>query len=183
MVPRKDVPGIAATSLGGTDVPLLKAMVSDQGWFPRETNPARCIRNDVSEHEAPHLVCSCGYYVSRRLHEVRRLLLNQRYDKRMSGWVVAVGEAQIWGTVVLHREGARGEYAYPSSLFLPSMSHGDSMEPLAECLQEVYGIPVEAIPTEYLNAWGTSEWEPLRELSARKDFAPVDWRTILGEVR
>jgi len=62
-------------------------------------------------HKPPHSDCTCGVYAAKSIEHLRQF----GYEHRGIH-----GEVFLWGTVVEHRLGWRGQFAYPKSLFLPS---------------------------------------------------------------
>jgi len=76
-------------------------------WIAGQPLVARC---GVRRHEPPGAECICGVYASKSLDSLRSMRL----------WDCGVrGEVLLWGTVVEHQEGWRGQFAYPKSLHLP----------------------------------------------------------------
>lgn len=64
-----------------------------------------------SPNTAPHIQCSCGIYAHKSWEHLRQC----GYERsRIHGQVL------LWGTVVEHQYGWRGQYAYPKCFFLPS---------------------------------------------------------------
>ena len=92
---------------------------------------------------------------------------------------MVVGRVAQWGRTILHKEGARSEYAYPSELFMPSHWRGRSLEPEARELEELYGVSVETLDPKLMGAFGTNEWDVLRDEETLRD--PRPWREVLGE--
>ena len=139
--------------------PVLTAVVQPEAWMPGSALRAKCLDERKKHQDAPELACSCGIYASRRVFEVRRLLMRQRYHQHKSTYPYAVGEVALWGRVALHTEGARGEFAYPRSLVVPATWRDVSFRGVARELHRSYRIPVRVVPMDEINLWGTSEWE------------------------
>ena len=74
-------------------------------WPKLEPAAARCLRH--RRHDAPVVTCTCGLYAS---NDVELL------DRARSPSVV--GTVALWGRVVEHSRGWRGEYSYPQRLAL-----------------------------------------------------------------
>ena len=93
--------------------------LNGEPWIPAQPLAARCgaLRRGTVVGRAPHLAhdapradCRCGVYASKSLDSLRS----------MRFWDCGVrGEVLLWGTVVEHEEGWRGQFAYPKSLHLP----------------------------------------------------------------
>jgi hypothetical protein len=85
-------------------------------WQPRRRVEARCgalriLTWRIGKHTAPHLRCRCGIYASRSLGV---------FELPRPAWppTPVVGTVSLWGTVVEHERGWRGQFAYPSRLRL-----------------------------------------------------------------
>ena len=85
-------------------------------WQPRHRVEARCgapriLTWRIGRHAAPHLSCRCGIYASRSLDV---------FERPRPAWppTPVVGTVSLWGTVVEHERGWRGQFAYPSRLRL-----------------------------------------------------------------
>ena len=85
-------------------------------WQPRHRVEARCgapriLTWRIGRHTAPHLSCRCGIYASRSLDV---------FERPRPAWppTPVVGTVSLWGTVVEHERGWRGQFAYPSRLRL-----------------------------------------------------------------
>lgn len=78
----------------------LLSLYKDAPWSAKGPNKAAC---DVgSPHEAPALRCTCGLYAC---HSLRDAALNATGDE------IFFGAALGWGTVYLHDNGWRAQYA------------------------------------------------------------------------
>jgi hypothetical protein len=58
-------------------------------------------------HAAPHVTCSCGLHAT---HEVEIL--------RRTRTPAVLGRVALWGRVIEHEQGYRGEFGYPQRLAL-----------------------------------------------------------------
>lgn len=107
------------------------ASLNGQPWIPGKTLAASCAapgrpalplgrafpRHDAAA-EVPGLNCSCGVYAARSLSCLRGM----EYDR-----YGILGEVFLWGRVVEHENGWRGQFAYPKSFFLPSNQLGATL--------------------------------------------------------
>jgi len=88
--------------------------LNGEPWVPAEPLAAACKllggRPAMAAHPAPARECRCGVYAAKSFAELRRT----GYDR-----YGVHGEVCLWGTVVEHETGWRGEYAYPKRLVLP----------------------------------------------------------------
>jgi hypothetical protein len=101
------------------DTAGLKSL-NGEPWSPGKPLAAGCKAADCgivgraeavhSAHEPPHPDCTCGVYAAKNIEHLRKSGY-ERYGIH--------GEVFLWGTVVEHERGWRGQYAYPKSLFLP----------------------------------------------------------------
>lgn len=85
-------------------------------WIPGRAIEARCgvsgiLRWGLGKHRAPELRCRCGIYACRSLDV---------FSRPRPAWPPApvVGTVSLWGTVIEHEQGWRGQYAYPSRVRL-----------------------------------------------------------------
>jgi hypothetical protein len=85
-------------------------------WQPMQVMTARCgvlsiLKIGRRRHEAPDIGCSCGIYASRSLDESER---------PRPAWPppCVVGTVALWGRVIEHEIGWRGQFAYPARLGL-----------------------------------------------------------------
>jgi hypothetical protein len=79
-------------------------------WEPMVPTRASC-PSGTPAHRPPEPRCGCGLYAAARLERLPRLMTG------FSGLAV-VGSVAMWGTVVEHTVGYRGEFAYPDRLRL-----------------------------------------------------------------
>lgn len=88
--------------------------LNGEPWLPAEPLAAACklldARPALTGHQAPARECRCGVYAAKSFAELCRA----GYDR-----YGVHGEVCLWGTVVEHETGWRGEYAYPKRLVLP----------------------------------------------------------------
>jgi hypothetical protein len=111
------------------DALLRPIAVNCGAWMPGE-NRARCM---VSDHEAPHPHCGCGFNA---LHRIP-----QGYAGDFGH---AVGAIAAWGDVDLFRTGFRAEFATVIALGRPgneAPGHRDRLERAAR----FYGVPLVAL--------------------------------------
>jgi hypothetical protein len=118
------VPDSISPMLGWRSWDVDKGLVSPHDpefpWRPGKPARARC---DVPKrrHAAascscpleppPAANCTCGIYAARSLE-----LLHRDYRKRDHSQVI--GRVALWGKVIEHDGGWRGEYAYPQAFFI-----------------------------------------------------------------
>ena len=76
-----------------------------KAWPRRDAAVARCWRR--RSHRAPVEACTCGLYAVRDPGSLRR-----------ARSPAVIGPVALWGTVVEHARGWRGEFAYPQRLAL-----------------------------------------------------------------
>jgi hypothetical protein len=91
---------------GNDDLRLLPVAARAKPWRPREPVVATCKRTGVF-HEAPSVSCSCGLYGSLTLDLLRK-------TRRPA----VLGRVALWGRVIEHEQGFRGQVAYPQRLRL-----------------------------------------------------------------
>lgn len=89
----------------GSEVRLRPIAGSSKPWPPLRPAQATCTR--PRRHPAPDLRCTCGLYATRTPD-----LLRRTRDPAV------VGTVALWGRVIEHESGYRGEYAYPQRLRL-----------------------------------------------------------------
>lgn len=98
---------------------VLSSPMRSYRWRPMAPTRASCATGPPA-HRPPAPRCSCGLYAAARLERLPRLMTG------FSGLAV-LGSVAMWGTVVEHAVGYRGEYAYPDRLRLvcaPCFSSG-----------------------------------------------------------
>jgi hypothetical protein len=89
----------------GTDLLLRPVVGRARPWKPLE--PAKAACKHARLHAAPHLACSCGLHGT---HEVEIL--------RRTRTPAVLGRVALWGRVIEHDLGYRGEFGYPQRLAL-----------------------------------------------------------------
>lgn len=84
---------------------------------------------DVPAHKGivPGDSCKCGIYAA-----------ESREKAAVYGTDGIVGRVALWGRVVAHEQGWRGEFAYPQALYLSA----ERFDKYARPLGKLYGIPV-----------------------------------------
>jgi len=109
---------------------------ADSWWEPHRRKEATCWSNFASNFAAPHdeptphHTCTCGIYA-----------LADGVDVPPSdGPPLVVGEVSLWGRVIEHSKGWRGQYAYPRRLAVVGGSQS-----LAGDLEATYGVPCEVL--------------------------------------
>jgi hypothetical protein len=134
----------------------LRSVVFDGRWPPRERLAAHCALRPrsrllarmlrVDAHDAPHEGCECGIYAARApelaLPYLGRLGLMRGVKAAL------IGRVALWGQVIECERGWRGEFAYPSSLYLLRARLSRRERPHALDLARelsVYGVPVEVV--------------------------------------
>jgi DNA-binding PadR family transcriptional regulator len=115
-------------------------------WEPRRATVAVC-SDFASTHEAPWPDHQCGIWaLASREQAQRRLLgfmLTQQEGDELAGW--AFGRVNLWGRVIEHEYGWRGQYAYPYELAVESED-----EKVARVLRETYAVDVDWTGAELL---------------------------------
>lgn len=89
----------------GTDLLLRPVVGRARPWKPME--PARAACKHARMHAAPHPTCSCGLHGT---HEPEIL--------RRTRTPAVLGRVALWGRVIEHDFGYRGEFGYPQRLAL-----------------------------------------------------------------
>lgn len=134
----------------------LRSVVYDSRWLPRERLGAICghrprarllgRRPDGDAHDAPDEGCECGIYATRALDVALPYL--GALGGIPSARSAVIGRVALWGEVIECEGGWRGEFAYPTHLYLLRVRQSGG-EPsggreLADRLA-VYGVPVEVV--------------------------------------
>lgn len=112
-------------------------------------------------HVAPETSCECGIYAA-TLRECGQYLADSPLEPASAR---VVGLVSLWGTVVECERGFRASHAYPLRIYVPAdpSPANPSWEQLVTGL-EVYGVPVEVLPTRRAEAIGLLE---RRQLAAQ----------------
>lgn len=112
-------------------------------WKPKQAHQALCLRGrsnpfvafreegSLSDHDAPHINCTCGIYARESLEQLG-----------LEGGVY--GSVYLWGEVIVCERGYRAEYAYPKDLIIQGYAPKASERAKRE-IEEAYGIPVTVI--------------------------------------
>ena len=128
-------------------LPRLRSLTEQTFWPPGRFS-AVCRVDPASGHEAPGIRCSCGIWAFRDRAPAEATAAAYRH----SGGAVAYGRVALWGRVVEHERGWRGQRARPLELLLCGAD-----DEVARELVEAYGLPVTLAP------WPQAEPEPLVE--------------------
>lgn len=106
-------------------------------WQPQEATEAVCSKY-ASQHESPWADCECGIWALERSESARRRMVvyMQTQGGEIAGW--AWGEVSLWGRVIEHELGWRGQHAYPYAITVESPD-----EQVAQSLRSEYAIDVE----------------------------------------
>jgi hypothetical protein len=126
-------------------------------WKPRQTLEAICPENI---HAVPADGCKCGVWTvchPLMLHEPEWMTAPPLGIGPIPG-VLVVGQVALWGDIIEHERGWRGQFAYPTHLYL----FADD-ELLASQLREQYAVPV---------TWG-AQADELRKLLPRTRATPT----------
>jgi hypothetical protein len=87
----------------------LQSVLHDDVWEPGRPLAAACPHG----HAAPLLECACGIYAARE-PEGAVVYLTGRDEAGVVRRVL--GRVSLWGAVIEHEDGWRGEFAYPAQL-------------------------------------------------------------------
>jgi hypothetical protein len=107
-------------------------------WPPMRPMRAECLWGGLDRpakldtHRVPHHMCSCGIYAMRKPNALACDLFDERE---------VIGQVNLWGTVIEHEEGWRGEYAYPSTIYVPHLVE-ERYPGAATRLRNTYGVDV-----------------------------------------
>lgn len=113
-------------------------------WPPRTPLKAEC--QIVSEHSGlvPSWGCACGLYA-------------WRLDWRPPRGQVVSGEVTglvgLWGRVIQHQDGWRGQYGYPLAFFAPPVPPGFPTGGVLATLAERYAVPLISEARDRWPAW------------------------------
>jgi hypothetical protein len=126
----------------------LKSLYRDTLWDPGERATATCPREP---HEPAAWKCICGIYAYKAPYRTR--FKNDAFY-RPRELALVVGQVKLWGNVVTAEYGYRGQYAYPSRLYVLTLT-GAIQNPVvgevADELARAYGVPASiAARWEYL---------------------------------
>lgn len=106
-------------------------------WTPMAPTLAAC-SDYTSEHESPWPDCECGIWALERSESARRRMVGfmQRQSGQPTGW--AYGRVSLWGRVIEHEHGWRGQLAYPYAITIESPD-----EDVAKAIRSEYAVDVE----------------------------------------
>lgn len=91
--------------------PVLVSPLQGSPWPAREPARARCVPA-MNRHRAPRETCGCGFYAS-SIPDPLWALVRAPHVGPAS---VIVGTVSLWGRVIEHEHGFRGELAYPDRI-------------------------------------------------------------------
>lgn len=112
------------------------AGVRNSGWAIEDNNSASAHVVDGAWVSAPVFSCDCGLHGYKTLAEAEhRIVLDPNSSWGRPG-VRAWGELKLWGKIVVHEQGYRAQYAYPSRLYCDGAR-------LAPVIAQLYGVPCE----------------------------------------
>ena len=94
--------------MNGDDVRLTSPL-QEYDWQPMKPNRARC-RSHFGR-QLPNIGCGCGFYAVSRLQRLP-MAIGSSFS------IGAVGSVAMWGRVVEHTAGYRGQLAYPDRIRL-----------------------------------------------------------------
>ncbi len=121
--------------LGTTAAPVL--------WPKDRPAKAECTRCDASDHAPPARNCSCGLYALHPIAPAARRFLNARAGGAAG---MSVGLIKAWGTIEVHEDGFRAEYARPEALILVEDPRGAGLNRVhvEQCkrLADAYDVPI-----------------------------------------
>jgi hypothetical protein len=81
--------------------------INRERWIPGQYIAAQCGASNLAFHSSPEEECSCGIYAAKTFQDLVKLGYGD-YE--------VFGEVHLWGFVVEHRLGYRGQFAYPKAL-------------------------------------------------------------------
>jgi hypothetical protein len=112
--------------------------LTEQTFWPGEGRfTGSCRAEPPTGHEAPGVRCECGIWAFRDRAPAEATVAAYVH----CGSPVAYGRVALWGRVVEHERGWRGQYARPLELHLCGAADDIAWE-----LVEAYGLPVELAP-------------------------------------
>lgn len=135
----------------------LRSLTQDVLWKPRRAMRAHCraawsgrpyprASFGRRPHNAPDRYSSCGIYLVKLQEDldawrlVGRSPYMQRNPEEPVKCVIVTGKAKLWGHVVPHQRGWRGEYAYPAEFHVPA-PHIE----VAQWLVDAFGVPAHVV--------------------------------------
>jgi hypothetical protein len=81
--------------------------LNEERWVPGQYVAAQCWATNSGAHPSPEETCSCGIYGAKTFQHLLKLGYRD-YE--------VFGEVYLWGFVVEHPLGYRGQFAYPKTL-------------------------------------------------------------------
>jgi hypothetical protein len=81
--------------------------INGERWIPGQCIAAQCGATNLAFHSSPEEECSCGIYAAKTFQDLVKLSYGD-YE--------VFGEVYLWGFVVEHPLGYRGQFAYPKAL-------------------------------------------------------------------
>jgi hypothetical protein len=131
---------------GGEAWPVKEHLVA---WCHKSRYVRQTAAIDHSRHAAPRKNCLCGIYAARDLAQVSQYVVAASHSAHMAGtWYYAhraVGQVNLWGSVVEGAQGWRAARAYPARLWLPlRRPDGEPVDAEGLALGLIdYGVPIE----------------------------------------
>jgi hypothetical protein len=126
----------------------LRSLTEHTLWPGDGRFEASCMLASEGEHDAPGVECECGIWAFRERGPAESTAVAYEH----SGGAVAYGRVALWGRVVEHEHGWRGQYATPIDLWVCGAGDEAGWE-----LVDAYDIPVE------LASWPEADPQPLTE--------------------
>jgi hypothetical protein len=143
---------------------LLRSVVSDDLWRPKRPMIADCNQTpgylfDLTHKDdddiCPDSGCKCGIYAVESLEKLMGIYdgttkLFFRFDMEIHAAVV--GKVNIWGKVIPGEWGWRGQYAYPSELYIVDTLAGKITNRHFHLLNDLknYEVPIGLMPPKDL---------------------------------
>lgn len=128
--------------------PRLRSLTQPVYWAPRTELESTCdlVRDGVPAHGGgPDSACECGVWAL-RTRESADEVFGAYAD---SGVPVAIGRVALWGRIIEHNRGWRGQFAYPLDL----EAFGAAPAAVAD-LAEQYGVPAQLLTAADLERRG-----------------------------
>jgi hypothetical protein len=114
----------------------LRSLTQPGLWPPGRRLQSSCEREGVDDatHEAgPDAVCACGIWALRQRGGAERLMGSYRD----SGGATALGRVALWGRIIEHENGWRGQFAYPLDVVV-----FNGTEEMARDIGDAYAVDV-----------------------------------------
>lgn len=131
----------------------LRSVIFDTEWpagrpleadclAPRRRYPTRPWRRRPG-HAAIRIDCTCGIYAAESLEQAAAYAASASSARRFG---LVLGQAALWGRVIVSEHGWRATHAYPTRLLLPAdeLRRGYVPSRLFDDLA-AYGVPVERL--------------------------------------